>query len=518
MNLKNDHSIWDRVARELQINGGWAIVDLVDEDLSAIPHAAFAQARILLDHMRQVQLEPELSEERIAVRTIPAGADSAHVTGYHPADSNNSLSRFNRYREGFVWSDGYEPIIEEDITQTPADTVAATVTTPATATITASFQKSTQDLHNLLHDIAQAVMGGLEREWDIPEKWFADALQARKAVSQWHLKRYVHASCHSDDSEAKIEGPPLSTTIDDWLPAHTDPSLISVVIVDRPGKQTGSQGLEYSTRLPTGERVWREIPFTGHAVAVIFIGSVLGYITGGRLPACKHRVVPTMTTGTKEQRDRMAATFFLRPTESAGLVVPPSPRFNGVSLKRRRTFQSWLQRVAKNYGLSQKTEARVEDNHSTAIPSRCRINYRDEQTDLALIGADPPLRGREKYLGGEVGQNGKIYTIPGFATQVLVIDPSVEPPTIRPIGPHFDGPYKWLRSVRMPESGIIIGLPCHADSVLRIDPRTEEVRTLHWDANDPKAPPVGLPWKWHGGCVSPTMDVCIASLSKRNSS
>ena len=39
------------------------------------------------------------------VTKVPPDADSAHVTGYHPAASTNSLSRYKVHREGFVFSD-----------------------------------------------------------------------------------------------------------------------------------------------------------------------------------------------------------------------------------------------------------------------------------------------------------------------------------------------------------------------------------------------------------------------------
>jgi hypothetical protein len=115
--------------------------------------------------------------------------------------------------------------------------------------------------------------------------------------------------------------------------------------------------------------------------------------------------------------------------------------------------------------------------------------------------ATPHSAGPAKYLGGERGNNDKIYTIPGHAHRVLVIDPTVEPPTIKPIGPSFVGRYKWLRGVRM-STGIIYGIPCHADAILRIDPVTDTVTTIDWDDKDPGAPAKGMPWKWHGGNIA----------------
>ena len=125
------------------------------------------------------------------------------------------------------------------------------------------------------------------------------------------------------------------------------------------------------------------------------------------------------------------------------------------------------------------------------------------------------LEGSEKYLGGDVSaETGIVYTIPGRARYVVAIDPTQEPPTVTRIGPPFPGHFKWLRGVYTSHKGIIYGIPCHADSILRIDTRTNEVSTVTWDAKDPKAPPIGMPWKFHGGNLSP-IDNCIYCIPQR---
>jgi hypothetical protein len=105
------------------------------------------------------------------------------------------------------------------------------------------------------------------------------------------------------------------------------------------------------------------------------------------------------------------------------------------------------------------------------------------------------VAGQEKYLGGSLGSDNKIYAIPGHARRVLCIDPATG--TVDQIGPEFEGQYKWLRSVDAVDGKgqrAIYGLPCHANSVLKIVPATGEVTTIG-DVGD------GL-WKWHGGVLA----------------
>ena len=158
------------------------------------------------------------------------------------------------------------------------------------------------------------------------------------------------------------------------------------------------------------------------------------------------------------------------------------------------------------------------------------------------------LRGTSLYLGGEEGPNQKIYCIPGHATQVLCINTVTD--EVHPIGPVFDasnmilnGKYKWLRGIVIGD--IIFGLPCHADCVLRIDTKSDEVTTIpipyeeYFDNKIPLlVPPSNAsssssssspqsctptttttrayqerhqPWKYHGGAISP-QDGCIYAI------
>jgi isopenicillin N synthase-like dioxygenase len=577
-------SVWDEIASNLETQSGMATVDLplLIQELHA---RSFSVARHALDAVKKTTttttttflggnddnssdkepvtttLPTDHDETAIStsassvVKVIAPGEASAHVTGFHWAGGSNSMSRYNTHREGFVFSDGQ---------RLPVSTVP-------------EFECSMEHLFESLHGIANHVLMALERKWDLPPNYFQQSMGPTRNSSQWHVKRYVQenengkekeevkglvdeTSSKKDEGEAKI-----------LLPSHTDPSLVSVVIHDQVGRLPGAMGLQYyrtasssvaeeltiGSSAPTKDdemdkddknkqpqqnhhhpqRVWTEVPFHGHAVATIFVGSVLSYITGGRLSSVKHRVVQSTSASgaVQDSGGRMAATFFVRPQGTALLQVPPSPRLKGVFLKTNMTFDVWNARVSKNYmkkSNPQKEQANgatnvtsnsnsksQKSNISTSPKAENKDNnddddddhdgyYCDDITEMSLISGTPPLKGRDKYLGGEVGSNGKIYTIPGHATRVLVMDPFVDPITVIPIGPELCGEYKWLRGVLAPDTGIIYGIPCHADAILRIDTSTNHVSTITWNVNDLKAPPVGLPWKWHGGNIS-KYDGCL---------
>lgn len=327
---------WDQVVHQLRENSGMSLVELHDEQdenndhvkdvkdtLADISCRAFRVAKKTLNVMQNCD-DDGTANSRIP--RISEQADSAHATGYHPAASLNSLSRYNQYREGFVWSDGQK--LSSRCNSTDDE-----------------FTQATDELEALLSAIAEQVLRGWERYLKLPCGWFQRNMGPTRQSSQWHLKRYVVLSQHAIDSKRQND-------VFVCLPPHTDPSLISVVIHDRPGKAQGSQGLEYHHRAIDGSFEWRTIPFTGHKVAVIFVGSVLTHITGGFFRACKHRVVASLPLmeNDSDQRDRMAATLFVRPRGSTLVQVPPSPCLEDIQFKRRKmTFDAWYSRVARNY-------------------------------------------------------------------------------------------------------------------------------------------------------------------------
>ena len=312
---------WDEVAKSLR-RLGVATVDLNDVDIEALHAHSFSVTRTALNVVKR-------SPESVSWIPVNAADPSAahHATGYHNAGGENSLSRYNQYREGFVVSDNQFFGVTGQLSQ--------------------NFEKSMRDLSSSLHDIAEKSMGAIERELELSCGWFQEHLGPTRKCSQFHVKRYV---VPDDSEEEKYHEHSLSRSdVQDerprtLLPVHTDPSLISVIVHDCKGKNPTAMGLEY---FDTQAQGWIPVPFHGHGIAIVFVGSVLSYMTGNRYPAVKHRVVED-----RRRPERMAATLFVRPHPSASLDIPPSPHLSEQAMQHKKksvTFAVWIARVSRNY-------------------------------------------------------------------------------------------------------------------------------------------------------------------------
>uniref|UniRef100_A0A7S4Q9U4 DUF6923 domain-containing protein n=1 Tax=Alexandrium monilatum TaxID=311494 RepID=A0A7S4Q9U4_9DINO len=120
--------------------------------------------------------------------------------------------------------------------------------------------------------------------------------------------------------------------------------------------------------------------------------------------------------------------------------------------------------------------------------------------EVSILEAAAPLVGQDKWLGGELGDDGAIYGIPGSAKTVLKIVPETgQVTTIGDLrGPHVRSSlpgnrFKWLRGIRAGD-GAIYGIPSNAEAVLKIVPSTQEVTTI--------GGPFKGQWKWHGGVLA----------------
>jgi len=290
---------------DLETQGGIAIVDL-SQPTAALHKSCFETAHLAFSSAERGGVDHCL---------IQPEDDSAHVTGYHAA--SEEMSRYNAYRKGFIFSDG-------NINAISVKGVS-------------NFQSDMSAFFDSLHNhIALAVFAQMEAQWSMPENWFQNMLGPTATSSQWHIKQYVPTENDEEDI---------------WLPLHTDPSLISIVVHDSPGKSPGAMGLQYQA--PSNDYAWVDVPFHGHMVATVLVGSVLSYLTGGRIRAARHRVVVTPTS----DKPRVVATLFVRPRGSAPLLVLPSPIFEGVIIKKKNTtFDQWSARVSKNYTKKKKKE------------------------------------------------------------------------------------------------------------------------------------------------------------------
>jgi len=142
-------------------------------------------------------------------------------------------------------------------------------------------------------------------------------------------------------------------------------------------------------------------------------------------------------------------------------------------------------------------------------------NYQNVRTELLYMKDNEPLKGQDKYLGGVASPCGKyIYGVPGYAKQVLCID--ILKNELSYIGPIFEGNFKWLRGIEIPPTkdypnGICIALPSNAHSVLKIDPKTNLVKTF----GSIKSGKDGT-WMYHGGGLDPVTNLIYAVPANAN--
>ncbi len=328
--------IFDKCAHDLEINGGYALLPLSDLQSSAnnVISNVFDTSRRAFDEI--VRLD---DGDGSSVPVIDPSTDSGGWTGYHKASHLNG--RYNQHRQGFVFSNGELFNLGSNV----------------------DFESDMKEFFHFSHDVvANGVLRAIERRLELPDCYFDKEFGPTDKASQWHLKQYQV----DELVETSNNAPPLSQEQRDQkvlLPMHTDPSLISVVIIDSPGVNEGGKGLEVFQTNNCAEAsvsndlkskkspgVWREIPHHGHDVAIIFVGSVLSYLTKGQVfSAIKHRVVDDSKGGTN---DRMAATLFVRPHPDARMKTLPSKYIEhegASSAKLPPTFHVWNARVARNY-------------------------------------------------------------------------------------------------------------------------------------------------------------------------
>ena len=334
---------------------GVAIIDLsdfvFDGHPSNVPAKAFSSARMVMDQFQH----PEVSVTCPLV-PIDDNVNSAHVYGYHSSGGMIS-KRYNQFREGFIFSD-----LAKSFDVSLVQSVKASDDTTRLVTVPTTFRKDCHSMFELLHVIADTVLMNIANHFHLPNDWFQRQYGPTIDHCQWHIKRYVPAV---DESVAMNDESVL-------LPIHTDPSLVSVVILDQPHIQIGGMGLQYLLPdKPTTDRdaslvgivkglksEWMEVPWSGHNVAIVFVGSVLQYVTKGYFMAAKHRVVHKINC---IPTHRVAATLFCRPAPLAHMVAPPECESLAGDQKMRHpiTFESWMKKTAKNYEKSQMKKGEV---------------------------------------------------------------------------------------------------------------------------------------------------------------
>ena len=99
-------------------------------------------------------------------------------------------------------------------------------------------------------------------------------------------------------------------------------------------------------------------------------------------------------------------------------------------------------------------------------------NAVDAGATATLIGLELP--GVDKWLGGEQGGDGCIYGVPGSAKSVVRVDPRTDEVTV--VGSSVKGTpcsqrcgaFKWLRGALDPVGGGMYGIPSNADHVFKV--------------------------------------------------
>jgi peptidoglycan hydrolase-like protein with peptidoglycan-binding domain len=122
-----------------------------------------------------------------------------------------------------------------------------------------------------------------------------------------------------------------------------------------------------------------------------------------------------------------------------------------------------------------------------------RSPFRSSATRSAL-GAT--LTGSDKWVGGVLGPDGKIYGIPYNSTDILIIDPVAGTATRSALGATLTDSDKWVGGVLGPD-GKIYGIPLNSTDILIIDPvaGTATRSALGATLTDSV--------KWYGGVLGP---------------
>lgn len=314
----------------------------LSEDESKAIREAFECASIAMDR---------IGTGDINVPQLKANSDSQHATGYHPLGGHLS-SKYNRYREGFVFSDG--DLFNVDL---PGKDEAS------------SFESTMEKARSILHNLAMKAVQDIETEMGLPQAYIKDKYGLGSSLlecSQWHLKRYdeICSKIQHGNGENEIQSN-NDEECDLALGVHTDPSIVSVVIHDAPNIQQGGWGLEYAKRKENTTE-WREVPWHGRGIATVMVGAAFARIMrvgenthkNERVdqlrklyPPVRHRVV--MQSQQTSTRRRMALTYFLRPSPSS--ILEPLPVFTKLHVtppRKQQAFGTWYQRVSSRYGKS----------------------------------------------------------------------------------------------------------------------------------------------------------------------
>ena len=112
----------------------------------------------------------------------------------------------------------------------------------------------------------------------------------------------------------------------------------------------------------------------------------------------------------------------------------------------------------------------------------------------SAMGAD--LTGTNKWIGGTLGPDGKIYGIPFSSTDILIIDVAAGTASRSAMGADLAGTNKWIGGVLGPD-GKIYGIPFGSTDILIIDVAAGTASRSAMGADLAGAD------KWYGGVLGP---------------
>uniref|UniRef100_A0A7S3JXT1 Fe2OG dioxygenase domain-containing protein n=1 Tax=Aureoumbra lagunensis TaxID=44058 RepID=A0A7S3JXT1_9STRA len=227
------------------------------------------------------------------------------LNGYHNA---NGLGGFNKYREGCIFQNTTEAIwpMHQDNTNHLA------------------FANAMETMRFHCIDFATSVLSALASRLNMPEDFFLNEFDVI-SESQFHLKRLTGLTREMLNEDY------------DAVPAHVDPSLISLLI-----HNDNSGGFQVVSR---GEYIRH--PHIGPHSCCLLVGSIL-HLLAPNVPTCKHRVRPRES----DLDNRLAITFFLQPKSNTRLI--PLARLGlgeeeAKELQNYPDYASWKQRAYSTY-------------------------------------------------------------------------------------------------------------------------------------------------------------------------
>lgn len=290
----------------------------------------------------------------------PHAAKSAFALGAAAADGENNgwhspggLSRYNRYREGYIFQ--YAEPIPDMLADEPA------------------FARTHERWRDSIWEVAAAVMAHVARALGLAPGYFepGGAMDLR-ANSQFHLKSLALPADDAPRADAELSAPTADAAavgsseataapptnrdgVHVLLPAHTDPSVLSIIVHNEHGRGLQVFSERSGARAPDG-RTHGHAPSAvltssaaaatgggsadacagggfceagayGPGVCTVLAGAVLERIAGGAgIRSPKHRVAFTPAElarmrGATGERRRTAATFFFQP--EMGVVLRP---------------------------------------------------------------------------------------------------------------------------------------------------------------------------------------------------